>query len=80
MSTPEICADGEVSGERVSAFERIVGFAQHRLAVYREERSRWQTVRILQELDDRTLKDIGIERGEIESLVYRGRSGRGPAR
>ena len=80
MSTPEICADRELSGERVSTVGRIVQYGQARLAAYREERARWQTVRILQGLDDRTLKDIGIERSEIESLAYRGRSGRGPVR
>jgi uncharacterized protein YjiS (DUF1127 family) len=80
MSTPEICADSELSGGRVSAVGRIVRYAQARLAAHREERARWQTVRILRALDERTLKDIGIERSEIESLVYRGRSGRGRLR
>jgi uncharacterized protein YjiS (DUF1127 family) len=32
-------------------------------------RARQSTIAILQGLDDRTLKDIGIRRSEIESLV-----------
>jgi uncharacterized protein YjiS (DUF1127 family) len=33
-------------------------------------RARKATIRILQSLDDRTLKDIGVHPSEITSLVY----------
>jgi uncharacterized protein YjiS (DUF1127 family) len=41
---------------------------------YRARRSKQATVLALQGLDDRILSDIGIDRSEIESVVY-GRSG-----
>lgn len=37
---------------------------------YWNRRARRATVGILQGLDDRTLQDIGVNRHEIESLVY----------
>jgi uncharacterized protein YjiS (DUF1127 family) len=37
---------------------------------YWNRRARLATVLILQSLDDRTLRDIGISPGEIESCVY----------
>ena len=42
---------------------------------YLDRRARRATVRILHSLDARTLKDIGVNPSEIESLVY-GRSDR----
>jgi uncharacterized protein YjiS (DUF1127 family) len=42
---------------------------------YWDTRARRATVEILHSLDDRTLRDIGISRGEITSVVYGGRSG-----
>jgi uncharacterized protein YjiS (DUF1127 family) len=41
-----------------------------------ERRAQRATVRILQSLDARTLKDIGISHGEINSIVYGGRHDR----
>lgn len=41
---------------------------------YWQRRARRVTVEILQSLDDRTLRDIGVGRDEIPSLVY-GRRG-----
>jgi len=43
---------------------------------YLERRAQRATVRILQSLDARTLKDIGISRGEINSIVYDNRNDR----
>ncbi len=40
---------------------------------YLDRRAQWATVRILHSLDARTLKDIGMDPSEIESVVY-GRS------
>jgi len=37
---------------------------------YWEWRTRLATVAVLSGLDDRTLKDLGLHRGEIGSLVY----------
>jgi len=37
---------------------------------FRVSRARSATAHILHTLDDRTLGDIGIRRGEIESIVY----------
>ena len=53
---------------------RAIAQAWHR---YWDSRARRATVEILHSLDDRTLHDIGICRGEITSLVYGGRSHRG---
>ena len=39
-------------------------------ATYWESRTRAATVAILRALDDRTLKDMGLHRSEIGSLVY----------
>jgi uncharacterized protein YjiS (DUF1127 family) len=43
-------------------------------SAFRAARARRNTVALLRGLDDRTLQDIGVERSEIESLVY-GKSG-----
>jgi uncharacterized protein YjiS (DUF1127 family) len=39
-------------------------------AAYQTRRSKRATLRILRELDDATLRDIGLSRSEVESLVY----------
>jgi uncharacterized protein YjiS (DUF1127 family) len=40
------------------------------MATWRHRRAQRKTVRILNSLDCRTLKDIGVAPGEIESMVY----------
>jgi uncharacterized protein YjiS (DUF1127 family) len=46
-------------------------------ARYWTVRAQRATAGILHRLDDRTLKDVGIDRSEIESVVYGDRCGRG---
>lgn len=50
----------------------IIIKAARRLWIWQSRRA---TVAILQALDDRTLRDIGISRTEITSLVYGGAGG-----
>jgi uncharacterized protein YjiS (DUF1127 family) len=45
-----------------------------------DNRARRATVQILHSLDDRTLRDIGISRGEITSVVFGECSGHGHRR
>lgn len=58
------------TGTRTSVTSRITGYAaMAALAAYRWYRRR-VTAHKLYELDDRMLKDIGLDRSEIESVVY----------
>jgi uncharacterized protein YjiS (DUF1127 family) len=50
----------------------LAGWAAARWQAYLDRRAQRATVRILQSLDRRTLKDIGIDRSEIHSIVYGG--------
>ena len=49
---------------------RFAGSAAGLWRAYLDRRAQRATVRILQSLDARTLKDIGISPTEIDSLVY----------
>ena len=49
---------------------RALASAQHRWRAYWQRRARRATVLILHSLDERTLRDIGINPSEIESCVY----------
>ena len=49
---------------------RFAGRVMGLWRAYLEGRARRATVRILQSLDARTLKDIGLDRTEIDSVVY----------
>jgi uncharacterized protein YjiS (DUF1127 family) len=53
-----------------SAAPRRPGLARRWWHAYWSWRARKATVFILRSLDQRTLHDIGISSGEIESLVY----------
>jgi uncharacterized protein YjiS (DUF1127 family) len=46
------------------------GFLKRQWAAYWSRHTQRATVRILQDLDDAVLRDIGISRSEIESAVY----------
>jgi len=48
----------------------MVEMAQHAWTRYWTSRAEHATVGILSGLDDRTLKDIGLDRSEIESVAY----------
>jgi len=50
----------------------LAGWAAALWRGYLDRRARRATVRILHSLDSRTLKDIGIDPGEIHSVVYGG--------
>ena len=48
----------------------VSGFIKREWAALLARRTRRATVRILRDLDDATLRDIGFGRSEIESVVY----------
>lgn len=49
---------------------RLAATARRSWVAYWDWRARKATVHILRSLDRRTLKDIGLDPGEIESAVY----------
>jgi len=55
---------------------RLRNAARRAWAAYWTWRAQHATATILHALDDRTLKDIGIDRSEIESVVWVARAGR----
>ena len=62
-----------------SAAERILDMAQRAWASYWAYRAQLAAVAMLHSLDDRALKDIGLDRSEIESVVHAGREHGKPA-
>ena len=56
--------------DRVGAGTRGNGFFARYWHAFWERRARYATEALLHSLDDRTLKDIGLSRGEIGSVVY----------
>lgn len=57
-------------GPSPSLTSRFAGRATGLWRAYLDRRAQRATVRILQSLDARTLKDIGLDATEIESVVY----------
>jgi uncharacterized protein YjiS (DUF1127 family) len=55
---------------RGSVGRRVANMAQRAWTRYWTRRAEHATIGILCTLDDRTLKDIGLDRSEIESVVY----------
>jgi len=66
MTTISHLASGEAA--RLSLLARVVGLASKPVTDYL---ARHSTVSILHSLDDRTLDDIGIIRGQIDAIVHR---------
>ena len=72
MTHPHLTtADHRTPSTLATRVARIVSRAWN---AYWDWRARQATVQILLALDSRTLRDIGLSRGEIESVVY-GRHG-----
>jgi uncharacterized protein YjiS (DUF1127 family) len=76
-TTPELCSDLAAADRRPSLIVRVAQSIRAKFEAYAEERARCETVRVLRQLDDRTLKDIGLHRSEIGSLAYGTRGERG---
>ena len=55
---------------RVSIGHRVLDVTRRAWSSYWTHRAARATVGILHGLDDRALKDIGLDRSEIESVVY----------
>jgi len=55
---------------RASVGRRVADMAQHAWSRYWRRRAEHATVGLLHALDDRALRDIGLDRSEIESVVY----------
>ena len=55
---------------RTSLVPRLMGLGLWAWTAWRRKRAQQNTVHILSSLDGRTLKDIGIDPSEIESMVY----------
>ncbi len=49
---------------------QLAGLTARTWTTWQQRRAQRKTVRILNGLDSRTLKDIGVTPGEIESVVY----------
>jgi uncharacterized protein YjiS (DUF1127 family) len=61
-----------VSGATPPLARRVAGLVRRAWRAYWEWRARRATVLLLSSLDSRTLRDIGVSPGEIESLVQCG--------
>jgi uncharacterized protein YjiS (DUF1127 family) len=72
MSPATTCTQPGADTDRAQPTLRVraAGLAHRTWRAYWERRARRATVLILRSLDERTLHDIGISPGEIESCVY----------
>ncbi len=59
-----------VPAPRRPIVSQLAGLGVRAWITWRHKRAQRKTVRILSGLDCRTLKDIGVVPGEIESIVY----------
>jgi uncharacterized protein YjiS (DUF1127 family) len=55
---------------RISIRRKVAHLTQRAWSCYWTRRAANATVAVLHALDDRALKDIGLDRSEIESVVY----------
>lgn len=62
----------ELSARPLSPTHRLTGSLERAWQWYRARQVERTTIHALGSLDDRTLKDIGLDRSEIESVVYGG--------
>ena len=62
--------------ETRSMADRAWSLARRTWAAYWARKAEQATLLILHSLDDRTLKDIGLDRSEIEFVVYTATRGR----
>jgi uncharacterized protein YjiS (DUF1127 family) len=60
----------EVLSASQTAANELVGMLKRRWEAYWTGRAQRTTVMMLRALDDRALHDIGLDRSEIESVVY----------
>jgi uncharacterized protein YjiS (DUF1127 family) len=63
------CVDVELAEYGVSGMRRLLARLNRWWQAKQEQRRRQITATALYSLDDRTLKDIGIDRSEIVSLI-----------
>jgi uncharacterized protein YjiS (DUF1127 family) len=61
--------------ERQPLGRKVADLTRQAWSGYWTRRAERATAAILQSLDDRTLKDIGLDRSEIDSVVYSSRPG-----
>ncbi len=60
----------DIRGFETTLISRMTSSARSLSAAYEARRMYVKTVRELQELDDRTLADLGLSRGEIQVAAY----------
>ncbi len=64
---------------RGSIADGLLDFARQSWSAYWRRRAAFAGATMLRTLDDRTLKDLGLDRSEIDSVVHCGRAGDGQA-